>query len=343
MAIVAAVLLASLSAAPNATAAAAAIQVWFTPASESRDLIEMFRDPQLWKNARSQISVFELGRRQLGEGNTTGINTISDLSKVSAFQLLRSWGISLALEGPAIKPWDCTGRYAAEDILRLIGNARAAGGIVKYVSMDEPLLSGTRFCRDSVENVAAKTAAYIKELKAREPVLEVGDIEAYTPDISQLEQWLTLLTKDGAKPAHFHLDVDVHYVEVHPNIDIIADLRSLKVLLRTQGIPFGIIFWSAHGPEPSSQSYYNHTIAWVKQVHAAIGAPDQAIFESWITRSYAGCNYAASGCAPPKIQCPPSDTSGCGLHSVPINLPEGNPRIFSHTRLVDEGLTILGR
>jgi hypothetical protein len=345
----AAVFLAIFSDEPAAMAAAPAIQVWFSPGAQTPDLLDMFRQPELWSKARSQISVLKFGPAQFGgakvqlaAAHALGINTIADLSKVNAFQLLRSWNISLALEAPAIKPWDCTGRAAAKYTLQLIENARAAGGIVRYASMDEPLASGMRFCGDTLETAAAKTAAYIKQLKASDPALEVGDIEAYPWDHPvQLEQWLIALTRNGAKPAHFHLDVNVHFLDVHPEVDAAGDLRSLKAFAAAQGIPFGIIFWSGYNPEPTDQAYFDRTMAWVRRVHAAIGAPEQAIFQSWVVRSYPGCADTDPRCFPPKLKCPPSDTSGCGLGTVPVNLPEGDPKVFSHTRLVNEALGVL--
>jgi len=61
-------------------------------------------------------------------------------------------------------------------------------------------------------------------------------------------------------------------------------------------------------------------IDWVSEINSAIGQPDHLVFESWASPQY-------------------SDTN---LFSVitPINLPENDTSIFSHTRLINEGFTI---
>jgi hypothetical protein len=60
-------------------------------------------------------------------------------------------------------------------------------------------------------------------------------------------------------------------------------------------------------------------MAWVRTVNEAIGKPQQVIFQSW--------------------QGPAKD----GFNEVPINLPEGDPSVYSHTRLLLDGLAVFGR
>jgi hypothetical protein len=225
--------------------------------------------------------------------------------------------------------------------LKLIAAAAAAGGTVKYISMDEPLRSGTAICRDSLEGAAAKTVAYSRELKAREPALEIGDIEAYPFEPpARLERWITTLIEDGFKPAHIHLDVNVHYLDVHSDLDVTNDLRSIRDFLASDQITFGIILWSGYDPEPTDRAFFDRTMAWVRRVHAA-GVPEQVIFQSWVHRSYEGCADTNPACAFPKLRCPQSGAAGCGLKSVPLNLPEGDPHVFSLTRLMNEALHVL--
>lgn len=324
-------------------ASAPAIQVWFAPASESLDFLDLFRHPNLWSKARSQISVFQFAPQQLG-GPTNGphVNTIAELKQVHAFELLKSWGIDIALEAPAIKEWNCNGDTAANLTLQVIGFAHAAGGEVKYVTMDEPLLSGTGACRQTIVETAEKTSVYIKKLTGADPSLRVGDVEPYPiRSVTQLEQWILALSDQGTKPAHFHLDVDTNFLKTHPQLDASADFQSLKRFLQGRGIPFGIIFWSGHDPEPSDRTYFDHAMGWVKQVHAAIGAPDNAIFESWVARSYPGCPDTSPQCSPPRLACPTPNLDGCGRQSVPANLPVARQADFSHTRLVGDALVIL--
>jgi hypothetical protein len=68
----------------------------------------------------------------------------------------------------------------------------------------------------------------------------------------------------------------------------------------------------------SDERYFQSTIEWVDTVTTALGRPSHVIFQSWW------------GPAP------------SGLHEVPINLPDDDPAVHSHTRLINEILDALG-
>ncbi len=53
---------------------------------------------------------------------------------------------------------------------------------------------------------------------------------------------------------------------------------------------------------------------WTHTVNAAIGKPDHVIFQSWL------------------------GPDGDHPHEIPINLPEDDLSIYSHTRLILDGL-----
>lgn len=321
---------------------ARAAEVWFTPNPESPDFLDLFKKPSLWSKARSQVSVIKLGPQQSGSNNPTSTNTLAELKAVNAFRLLSQWGIKLAIEVPALKPWDCDGQKAAKMTLQLVENIRRAGGEVSYLSMDEPYVSGIVFCKDTMEAAAAKTARYMKEIERNEPQLQVGDIEVYPYfRIDQLKAWLTALEKNGVRPANFHLDVNVHRFDLSPDINLTADLRSLRAYLNSRKIPFGIIFWSGYNPEPTDRAYFDRTMSWTKRVHAAIGIPDQVIIQSWVIRSSPRCTDTDPSCYPNKLHCTSEDPAGCGRPTVPINLPENAPNVYSHSRLINEILAIL--
>jgi hypothetical protein len=156
--------------------------------------------------------------------------------------------------------------------------------------------------------------------------------------LDRLKSWTLALKAHGFTPAALHLDVNQFVVEASPELHgrLVGDLQKMKAFFHAQGIPFGIIFWSGHGPQKSDKEYSEYTLAWARTVHAAIGRPDEIIFSSWVERcSQTGaCNAHSLGCLP-------SDPDYCGKKSVPINLPENDPHIFSHTRLINETLAIL--
>ena len=321
-------------------APASHVQVWFAPDNDTPDLVDLFRQPQLWRDARSAVSVLKLGPQQVD--GRSGKNSLSELTEVGAFRMLQSWGIKLAIEAPAIKEWDCSGQKALDYTLRLVDNVAKAGGAVNYISMDEPLVAGMRVCGDTLETAAAKTANYVEKFASQAPEIKVGDIEAYPFNtVAQIRRWIAALGENGAKLDHFHLDVNVHFLDVHPEIDVRSDLKLLRNFFRGQNTRFGIIFWSGYDPAPTDEAYYRRTMAWVARVHAAIGAPDDAIFQSWVVRSAPRCTDTDPKCVPPHLTCTPEDGPGCGEHSVPINLPENNLTIFSHTRLINDAMAMM--
>jgi hypothetical protein len=159
--------------------------------------------------------------------------------------------------------------------------------------------------------------------------------------IDQHTQWTRALQQHGYKPGFYHLDVAVNYLEVHAREFNFSDMRALQFFFTAQGIPFGIIFWSGHDPEPTGASYYNHVVNWVERVHAAIGAPEQSIIQSWVPRSSIKCTAGVRCDKANNWMCSPADPPYCGKLSVPNNLPENNPFVFSHTRLINTVTEIL--
>jgi hypothetical protein len=68
-------------------------------------------------------------------------------------------------------------------------------------------------------------------------------------------------------------------------------------------------------------------------VHAAIGVPEQLIFQSWVRRSSTKCSAGVRCDLANHWMCSPADPPYCGKSSMPINLPENSPS--SHTRLIN--------
>jgi hypothetical protein len=320
--------------------------VWFSPDNDTPDFVELFTRPEAWKKGRTQVKVFKFGPQQVE--SVGKINSYTELFKADAFRKLKNWKIDIAIDVPAVKEWDCVGDRAAKATLRYVENVRAAGAAVRFLSMDEALVSGVRACHLTFDETAARTAAYVKKISSTRMVAEsgndviVGEAEPY-PSYStdDLKRWIKALGANGFRPGFFHLDVDVNHVNSQPNIDLIGDLRILRSFFAQERIPFGVIFWGGHGPEASDKSYYDHVIDFVRRVHSAIGKPEESIFQSWVLRVSQTCSGAIR-CGANDPRCTSSDPPYCGTRSVPVNLPDDDPSIFSHTRLIREALRILG-
>jgi hypothetical protein len=316
-------------------------QLWFAPDEDSQDLLQLFTQPELWASVRPKINVFKIGPVMAGAKHS-GPTGLEQLAAAGAFQRLREWGIGLALEAPAIKKWDCSGTKALEWTLQLIAKTKQAGGQIRYIAMDEPLAAAGRDCGLTFDQSADLVASYINGLRRSDPSLVVGDIIAYPHfNVAEIIRFERLLAAKGARPAFVHLDIDYNALRVYQNIDYASDLGSLVKFGQTEHFPLGIIFDPGRDPVSSDESYYRGTLSWMQRIHAAIGAPQQVIFQSWVTRSSRSCSDFDPHCTIHDPKCGPSDPPGCGQKSVPINLPEGDPRIYSHTRLINEGLRVL--
>jgi hypothetical protein len=189
--------------------------------------------------------------------------------------------------------------------------------------MDEPLLGGQDdpeglSCGYTRKRTARVVARFIDEVDASHPKVSVGDIEPYPHySVDELKGWIAALKRVGAVPAFFHLDVDIERVLVEGR-DVTADLQALSDFCERRGVPFGVILTSNWTESGTDQGYYESTMGWVNTVNDAIGRPTHVVFQSW------------------------QGPAESGLHEVPINLPEDDPGVYSHTRLILEGLAVFG-
>jgi hypothetical protein len=321
--------------------------VWFAPDSDTPDLVDLFNSPSLWETSRAHINVFKFSPLQVSTSSSPKLNNYFDLVKADAFRKLKAWKLSVAIEAPAIKEWDCSGNTPVRVTLEYVRNVRSAGGAVQFIAMDEPLVSGFRSCQLSFDEIATRTSTYVKAilsdpgLSTADRNMKFGDIEPYPFfSIDQLQQWINALQLSGLNLSFFHLDVDVNDVELHPRLDLATDLRLLKTYLQSKNIPFGVIFWSGRNPESSDQAYYDHVIDYVRRVHRAIDTAEELVFQSWVLRASRSCSLTLP-CSIERPRCKASDPAYCGSHSVPINLPDNSREIFSHTRLINDSLVIL--
>jgi hypothetical protein len=83
------------------------------------------------------------------------------------------------------------------------------------------------------------------------------------------------------------------------------------------------IYWASQlweEDEYDDQFYFNRTMDWFGFVDSVNVELDHSIFQSWVNPYY---------------------TTGPGPKEVPINLPEDDPSIYSHTRLINEAFDIM--
>jgi len=300
--------------------------VWFGPNMGSVDFPDLFSNPQAWAKARSKIDVFKFYTQNLLDDpcSICGSDILHTFVGVDAFKSLAESGIATAIEVGAVKEWGCTSDVTFGVADTVIRNVEDRGGRVDFLAMDEPLIGGGivvngSTCGYTMEQSAGATAKFIGRVHSAYPNMIVGDIEPYPHfSVAELEAWTDAVVADGQKPAFFHLDVDLERVRVEGQ-PVKADLQRLSQFFGDRGIPFGVIFTSNWRAAGSDRAYFESTMGWVHTVDDAIGVPAHLIFQSW------------QGPAP------------SGANEVPINLPESDPPIYSHTRLILEGLAVFGR
>lgn len=341
-------------------------QIWFTPNLASVDMLDLFNQPEQWDSARSNIDVFKFYTVQVGSGGwgcvehpayDCGDNYLENFVDVQAFSKLGEWGIDIAIEsfftGPIMSydPVECsTSEYvhnlALSGSVNVIENVQSNGGTVRYLAMDEPIRqwypqyyyiytgkTDPRPCLvDSLGSLADHVAAYILQMQEWYPSVSVGHIELYPEvGIDQLKEWIIALEARGVSLPFLHIDVHGprvdQYISLGINIDVAADMLELKSFLEEHDIEFGIIFFDTYYDsqywEPgkyNDSTYYAGTMNWVNFVHDANLKPDHSIFQSWVSPYY---------------------TTGIGPKEIPVNLPEDDPTVYSHTRLINEAFAIL--
>jgi len=302
--------------------------VWFGPNMGSRDYPELFTKPEQWSKARSRIDIFKFHTQNVLDHPCAicGDNTLNAFVEVQTFQRLTEWGIAIGIDVGAVKEWGCTGVEEFRVARTAIENIQANGGTVSFLVMDEPFIggewapNGSKACGYSMEQSAAATALFMKQVRITYPNIILGDTEPYPYfSVPELEQWIEALEEREAAPAFFHLDVDMVRARIEKQ-DVITDLRTLSQFFQEHRIPFGVIFTSnSNWNAGSNRAYFDSTMEWIRTVNDAIGRPQHVIFNSWL------------------------GPTANGVHEFPINLPENDPSEYSHTRLIIEGLDVFGQ
>ncbi len=341
-------------------------QVWFTPNVGSVDMLDLFTQPEQWDSARSKIDVFKFYTGQVGSAgwsctvnssSNCGENHLQNFVDVQAFPKLASWGIDIAIEsffaGPvmSVNPIECsTSDYvyslSLDGSINVIQSVQSNGGTVRYLAMDEPIRqwyphyyyihtgqTDPRPCLvDSLGELADHVADYIQQMQIWFPSVSIGHVELYPEvGVEQLKEWVNALEARGVSLSFLHIDVHGpqvdQYISFGMNIDVVSDMAELKTFLNAHNIDFGIILFDTYydsqywdPSEYNDSTYYARTMNWINFIHDANLNPDHRIFQSWIFPYY---------------------TTGTGPNEIPINLPENDSSLYSHTRLINDGCDIL--
>ena len=347
----------------TASSPVSAEEVWFSPNVASVDYLDLFSSPELWPEARSRIDVFKFDAGHVGSdgwscatipSEVCGENYLSNIIAVDAFNRLTQWGIDISIEsffaGPimAADPITCSTTQHVYNLtlsgsINVIQNVEANGGTIASLAMDEPMRqwlptyyyertgqTDPRPCLADIDILADHMAAYLQQMAIWFPTVPIGHIDLY-PEVSvdMFKEWVLALEARGVTIPFLHLDVNGPRVDQYNtfgfDIDIAADFAELETFLDTHGIEFGVIItdlqWNSQLWEPGSytdQVYYDAAMDWNDAVNATGVELDDRIFQSWV---------------------PPYYTTHTGPKETPINLPEDELLVHSHTRLINDALS----
>ncbi len=305
-------------------------RIWLAPAPGSLDYLRLFDVPSEWQRARHAMGVFKFYQQHTQDvpPSIVGPNSYGALVRANAFRLLsRSWGKKIAIEVGAVKEFYCTpGEQGMRDAIAAtissVNAVQRAGGVVTYLAMDEPFLSGVlpRCGGPSLEPTANRLAVYMRGVNAAFPRVQIGLIEAYpTFDVDAFESMIRLMRERGVPPAFVHADVDLRAMKPARD-DFARDMTRLAAICVSADVPFGMIIWGENGN--ADALFAADALQLAGAVETTFGRsnvmPRQVIFQSWAE-------------------------SSTGLRITPTNLPEVRSdtltelllRIFRRLRATD--------
>ncbi len=333
-------------------------QVWFTPNVGSVDMLDLFSDPTQWDSARAKVDVFKFNADHVNSWlcNWCDTNTLSSLVNVQAFSKLKQWNIDIAIEiapplPQGVYPTQCSLEHqlavqrAYNWTVDAITNVESNGGVVDYLIIDEPIRrwyskffsTGGPACQiDNVTDIAAFVSTYVGALQTTYPSIEIGQFILYPEvDVDEIKSYVLTMENLGTPLSFIHLDV--HGARIHEYgtaggikslSQVRSDLRDLESFFNSRNIAFAPVLidlgWNTqywlYG-DYDNQTYYDGTIFWINQVKQAISNPDHYLFQSWVSPYYLNTSLLSK--------------------TFPINLPDNDTTIYSHTRLILDGCNIL--
>jgi hypothetical protein len=239
-----------------------------------------------WQKAKSRVQVFEIAQNLVTNGPPAQLKQLYSYLKQNHIALAVSIGMLTWSDqcGKHVEGYVPPGGsdYVAKRIKWL-------GGELSYIDIDEALefgryYTGTNACRSSMDAIAEDVAANFKVYKDVFPNVQLGDTEPVGPHADKpnaddwvkfMQTWLdTLKSKTGAPPAFFHEDINW-------KIPLDAYIPKLSNLIRSNHIPFGVIFIASDGTGPDDkwmQSAETNTDT-IKRLKMA--PLDHVVFATW--------------------------------------------------------------
>ncbi len=251
------------------------------PANPASDFFKMFKPDAPWQRTASGIKVMQLPPALILKADKELLHGIfADLDRRHiALGVEFGW-----LHGPLAHPCGMQVEgYAHPGSAGLMARIiKAAGGDLKYVAMDEPLVFGHAYkgknaCNYSIEQTAQVVAEGVAQVRAVFPNVQIGDTETVgSADPTwpeQVRQWI------AAYQAATHTPLAFLHADIQWNQHWQQQLAPAKAAAHQAHMPFGIIY---DGVGKSDIAWTQGAIERFQQIESnPQWKPDQAIFESW--------------------------------------------------------------
>lgn len=279
----------------HAQVPAATPEVWLAPAPtpDGENLRALFIHPEQWAETRQQVHVLAYADHCLDRQFT-------DDELQAWLPMIESWGLKLALEVGAVKPWGQTGEKCFEIQRKKWDRFQRLGGKMYAIAMDEPLLCCRHHIHKSDEYALKETAAFIALVRKNYPGVRIGDIETY-PSLSVTDNitWLDALQKKLAEKGVRGLDfyrLDVNWanfvIQAHGTW---KEVRQIELACRQRKLPFSLIYWASDLPAQERKGVAGESSWYLSIMHQGTayalvdGQPDQFVIQSWLKSGNPPC------------------------------------------------------
>lgn len=253
---------------------------------------KLFMDPDArWPSFMDHVQVVAFN------GN---IKTVPDDVLAKAFTKLNEKHVAFAIESLSLSWVGFSDRHCGNGVegytdppgnLAIARRIKAAGGNLAYVTMDGPLFggryySGPNACHDSIQTVATRAAAIMRQYRQIFPNVIIGDTEPFPALTKQpnwqneYREWMQAFNEAYGKPIAF-LNMDIDWPE--DNWRWQPSLQQAAQFARSNHLQLGIIYNAAF-PEgaKSDQQWLDRAAGNFTEIEGPLGiTPDKALFESW--------------------------------------------------------------
>lgn len=276
-------------------------ELWFCPSPGTPDW-KALSDPATFAMLAADCDALQLYQDQLLDHPLPplgvprsglpphGWNTWRAFREWGILSMAASHSLPLIVESPGLKEWSEDPRVYVDRIIESARVARALGGAVDAVSLDEPWNAGFNIRQPawSFEQILAHLLEVRRLVQMAEPGVSIGLIEPY-PAIAVD----TLCSSVAAlAPAFFHLDIDYRAAKQRASrATLQADLARMADGCRAAGIPFGVIIWGFEDDTAETFVRSAHQLLAALQqavIRGNLTWPDRLIVQSWSAAAILG-------------------------------------------------------